>query len=30
VRHRRRVHAHMHFSVVFHTKTLPKRGRSRG
>ena len=23
VRHRRRVHAHMHFSVVFHTKTLP-------
>ncbi len=30
VRHRRRVHAHMHFSVVFHTKTLPERGRSRG
>jgi len=23
VRHRRRVHAHMHFSAVFHTKTLP-------
>jgi hypothetical protein len=30
VRHRRRVHAHMHFSVVFHTKTLPEQGRSCG
>ena len=30
VRHRRRVHAHMHFSAVFHTKTLPVLlGRSR-
>ena len=28
VRHRRRVLAHMHFSAVFHTKTLPV-GRSR-
>ena len=29
VRHRRRVHAHMHFSAVSHTKTLPL-GRSCG
>ena len=29
VRHRRRVHAHMRFSAVFHTKTLLVLGRSR-
>jgi hypothetical protein len=29
VRYRRRVHAQLHFSAVFHTKTLPVLGRSR-